>query len=154
MKSDKNIHPVDTYVGNRLRTIRLEKSLSQEDLGKAVDLTFQQIQKYERGLNRISASKLYDFANFLNVNISFFFKGYDGSTSDYSSSEKNNFISLCDSNDDYDNPVSSKELQDLAAHFSSVDDLEVRKSMLKIIESIANEYNNSNKNPKKKPTKN
>jgi transcriptional regulator with XRE-family HTH domain len=64
---EKTAHPVDLEVGKRIRLIRKEKQLSQEQLGDAVALTFQQIQKYERGANRVSASKLVEIARALEV---------------------------------------------------------------------------------------
>lgn len=67
-------HPVDVHVGARLRARRNAIDLSQEKLGDAVGITFQQIQKYERGSNRISASKLYEFASLLGVEVGFFFE--------------------------------------------------------------------------------
>lgn len=65
--------PVDKHVGARVRLRRMLMGMSQEKLGKAVSLTFQQIQKYERGSNRIGSSRLYQFSKVLNVPISFFF---------------------------------------------------------------------------------
>ncbi|MBB4313731.1 helix-turn-helix domain-containing protein [Roseospira marina] len=69
--------PVDVYVGRRLRKQRVLLRLSQEQLARAVGVTFQQIQKYERGANRISASRLFDIAKVLGVPISFFFDHID-----------------------------------------------------------------------------
>ncbi len=70
-------HPVDLHVGGRLKQIRGLRGLSQTNLADAVGLTFQQIQKYENGANRISASRLWEFAERLNVPISFFYDGLD-----------------------------------------------------------------------------
>jgi transcriptional regulator with XRE-family HTH domain len=70
-------HPVDVYVGGRLRLRRTFLGYSQEKLGQALGLTFQQIQKYERGHNRISSSKLYELSMLLEVPVSFFFEGLD-----------------------------------------------------------------------------
>ncbi len=70
-------HPVDVHVGARLRLRRKMMGLSQSALGTKVGVTFQQVQKYENGTNRISAGRLHDFANILDVPISFFFDGYD-----------------------------------------------------------------------------
>lgn len=67
-------HPVDRHVGRRLADIRIERGHSQTELGKALGLTFQQVQKYEKGTNRISASKLWIAADFLGVEISYFFE--------------------------------------------------------------------------------
>ena len=66
-------NPVDVYVGSRLRLRRTVLNLSQEKLAALAGLTFQQIQKYEHGMNRIGASRLYDFAQILDVPVSFFF---------------------------------------------------------------------------------
>jgi transcriptional regulator with XRE-family HTH domain len=68
-------NPVDIHVGGRLRQRRSLMGLSQEKLGDAVGLTFQQIQKYERGANRMGASRLFQFSQILKVPISFFFEG-------------------------------------------------------------------------------
>ncbi|MEI6559249.1 MAG: helix-turn-helix transcriptional regulator [Rhodospirillaceae bacterium] len=67
-------NPIDVHVGNRLRTCRTLLGLSQEKLGEAVGITFQQLQKYERGANRISASRLFNLSQVLRVPVSFFFE--------------------------------------------------------------------------------
>lgn len=77
-------NPVDVHVGGRIRLRRTLLGLSQEKLGNAVGLTFQQIQKYERGANRVGASRLYQFSNVLDVPVSFF---YDDMASDVKSSQ-------------------------------------------------------------------
>ena len=66
-------HPVDVYVGTRIRQRRSLLGMSQSKVGEAVGLTFQQIQKYERGSNRIGSSRLYEFAKVLDVPVSYFF---------------------------------------------------------------------------------
>ncbi len=66
-------HPIDIHVGGRLRLRRLAVGLSQERLAKSIGITFQQIQKYERGTNRIVASRLHDLARVLDVPIGYFF---------------------------------------------------------------------------------
>jgi transcriptional regulator with XRE-family HTH domain len=68
-------NPVDIYVGRRVRMRRLMLSMSQEKLGDALGLTFQQVQKYEKGTNRIGASRLENLSHILQVPISFFFEG-------------------------------------------------------------------------------
>ena len=65
--------PVDVHVGSRIRLRRTLLGMSQERLGEALGLTFQQVQKYERGANRVSASRLFDLARVLDVPISFFY---------------------------------------------------------------------------------
>ena len=74
---DRAPHPVDVYVGNRVRLRRTFLGYSQDRVAKALGVTFQQIQKYERGGNRISASKLFEMSVLLDVPISFFFEGAD-----------------------------------------------------------------------------
>ncbi|WP_439613185.1 helix-turn-helix domain-containing protein [Reyranella sp.] len=66
-------HPVDTHVGTRMRQRRTLLGMSQTRLGDAVGLTFQQVQKYERGSNRVGSSRLYEFAKALDVPVSYFF---------------------------------------------------------------------------------
>ena len=77
-------NPVDVHVGGRIRLRRTLLGLSQEKLGNAVGLTFQQIQKYERGANRVGASRLYQFSNVLDVPVSFF---YDDMASEVKSNQ-------------------------------------------------------------------
>ena len=68
-------NPVDRHVGSRVRMRRMMQSMSQEKLGDALGLTFQQVQKYEKGTNRIGASRLQQIAHILQVPVSFFFEG-------------------------------------------------------------------------------
>ncbi len=74
-------HPVDAYVGKRLKQCRVAAGLSQDSLANAVGITFQQVQKYERGSNRMGASRLYEFARVLSVPIGYFFEGFEKSQS-------------------------------------------------------------------------
>lgn len=71
-------HRVDIHVGDRIRQRRKELELSQSDLARALGMTFQQIQKYERGTNRVSASKLWETAIKLDVSLLYFFEGLGG----------------------------------------------------------------------------
>ena len=75
-KGDKP-NPIDIHVGSRVRLRRNMLGLSQEKLGEAIRLTFQQVQKYERGANRIGASRLHDLSRVLDVPVSFFFDDMD-----------------------------------------------------------------------------
>src|SRR5674476_498199 len=74
-------NPTDKHVGSRVRMRRQALGKSQTWLADAVDLTFQQIQKYEKGTNRIGSSRLQQFANILDVPVSFFFEGAPGASS-------------------------------------------------------------------------
>ena len=72
-------HPVDAHVGKRIRHRRWMVGMTQQQLAEKVGIKFQQIQKYETGMNRVSASRLWDIADALGVNIAFFFEGIDDS---------------------------------------------------------------------------
>lgn len=71
-------HPVDVHVGKRVRHRRWMIGMTQQQLAERVGIKFQQIQKYETGANRVSASRLWDIAQTLEVPVSFFFEGLDG----------------------------------------------------------------------------
>ncbi|WP_439473076.1 helix-turn-helix domain-containing protein [Brevundimonas sp.] len=82
---DRRTNPVDVHVGGRIAYRRRSLGLSQSHLARALDLSFQQIQKYERGANRVSASKLWETAGFLGVPVGYFFEGLaqtDGATAE------------------------------------------------------------------------
>jgi transcriptional regulator with XRE-family HTH domain len=70
----KSPNPIDIHVGGRVRLRRMLIGMSQERLGELLDLTFQQVQKYEKGTNRIGASRLYQISRFLGVNVQFFYE--------------------------------------------------------------------------------
>ena len=70
-------HPVDVHVGKRIRHRRWMSGTTQQQLAENVGIKFQQIQKYETGMNRVSASRLWDISNVLGVPVAFFFEGYD-----------------------------------------------------------------------------
>jgi len=77
VNESKKPHAVDKYVGTRLRDRRTILGLSQEEIGDSVGITFQQIQKYERGKDRIAASRLYEFSQLLGCSIAYFFDGLE-----------------------------------------------------------------------------
>src|SRR3982751_2918628 len=74
-EAQRSPNPVDLHVGSRVRMRRKMLGISQERLAEALGLTFQQVQKYERGANRVSASKLYEIARFLSTPVAYFFEG-------------------------------------------------------------------------------
>jgi transcriptional regulator with XRE-family HTH domain len=80
--SKKSPHPRDADVGRRIRARRLERGMSQTELGTKLGVTFQQIQKYEKGVNRVGAGRLYQIAEILSVPVSFFFGGSEGGRGD------------------------------------------------------------------------
>src|SRR5438477_6388256 len=80
-------NPIDVHVGGRVRLRRTLLGMSQEKLGDAIGLTFQQVQKYERGANRVSSSRLFDLARVLDVLFAYFFDEMSASTSARSPSQ-------------------------------------------------------------------
>src|ERR1700722_11238741 len=72
-KNQRSVGPPDTELGKRIRLRRVEQGLSQDDLGKALGVTFQQVQKYEKGVNRVGAARIQQIATTLDVPVSFFF---------------------------------------------------------------------------------
>ena len=75
-------HPVDVHVGQKVRQRRWMVGMTQQQLGDSVGIKFQQIQKFESGTNRISASRMWDIAAALRVPVSFFFEGLEGQVAD------------------------------------------------------------------------
>ena len=69
---------IDQHIGQRIKQLRMLRNMSQTALGDGVDLTFQQIQKYENGSNRVGGSRLWQFSQILDVPVSYFFEGLDG----------------------------------------------------------------------------
>ncbi len=139
------IHPVDSYVGKKLRERRLALRISQDQLASYVRLTFQQIQKYEKGLNRISCSKLYDFSRFLKTDIGYFFQGlseenlnYQGSNVLFDSAEGEYIAegSVKESAINFSNDIDV-----LISAFSSIKSNEVRQSVISLVKSLSNRNN-------------
>ena len=89
-------NPIDRHVGLRIRMRRKELGVSQERLAESIGLTFQQIQKYERAANRVSASKLWELAGALHTNVSYFYEGFgdgaDTETAGISSADTQDFL--------------------------------------------------------------
>lgn len=128
-------HPVDVYVGKRLRLKRTLQGLSQEAIGNAIGVTFQQIQKYERGINRMGASRLHDFARALGVPVSYFFEGY---SEDQSTSQ--NAFGLAESPAPSYNPadpLSNRETVELMRAYYRIKNPTQRKRVLDLIKSMS-----------------
>ena len=130
-------HPIDVHVGNRVRQRRTLLGISQSTLGKAVGLTFQQVQKYERGGNRLAASRLYEFATILDVPVEYFFEGL--SAGDRSSPTRNKGREI-----DYVGPVgwtkdvlSKRETLYLVRAYFKIRDPSLRSAIASMIKSLA-----------------
>jgi transcriptional regulator with XRE-family HTH domain len=130
------INPIDKHVGSRLRMRRLMLDMSQTDVADALDLTFQQLQKYEKGSNRISASRLQHLSQILQVPVSFFFEGAPaasgisqaakGMADAPSPSYVNDFLATSDG-------------LDLVKAFMCIEDAKLRRSIVQLVEEIAPE---------------
>lgn len=127
----KSPAPVDKYVGNRLRMRRILVGMSQEKLGEALDLTFQQIQKYEKGTNRISASRLQRIAHILGVPVTFFF---EGAPSDRPEGEAG-FGEAPQAEFSFD-LLSTPEGIQLAKAFMAIDDPKVRRRVVDLVSTL------------------
>ena len=125
---------VDVHVGQRLRVRRALLGLSQEKLADALGLTFQQIQKYERGTNRVSAGRLYDLSKILDVPISYFFEQFGKSQDTHALSGMADNEQQAFGGEDL---MNNKETLDLIRTYYSVQDPKARKDILKFIKSMA-----------------
>lgn len=129
-------HPVDVYVGAKLKTKRTAQGLSQSEIGRHLGVTFQQVQKYEKGVNRIGPSKLYEVAQLLKAPISYFFEGYEKKST---SSTNSDVLFLNEDGDEFDseNNVSDREALRLIKAFSSIKDVKVRKQITSLVKAMA-----------------
>ncbi|WP_458094294.1 helix-turn-helix domain-containing protein [Roseomonas sp. WA12] len=129
---------IDIHVGSRVRLRRMLLGMSQEKLGAALNLTFQQIQKYERGVNRIGASRLFDLARILDVPIGFFFD-------DIPPSLQGRPVVNGFQNAGYDEPYNGvddgvlhkRETLELVRAYHQISEPEIRKRVLDLIRSLA-----------------
>jgi transcriptional regulator with XRE-family HTH domain len=128
-------HPVDIYVGKRLRLKRTLQGLSQESIGNAIGVTFQQIQKYERGINRMGASRIFDFARALGVPVSYFFEGF---TEESSSAHANHGMaeSAAPAFQAQD-PMNNRETVELMRAYYRIKNPTQRKRVLELVKSMA-----------------
>ncbi|OJV45797.1 MAG: hypothetical protein BGO28_06225 [Alphaproteobacteria bacterium 43-37] len=128
-----NMHQLDTYVGSRIRLRRMAMSMSQEAVAAALGVSFQQIQKYERGSNRISASRLYALSYILSVSITFFFEGYDEvSANPLSIAEDHKLFKGEDTL-----KMSQKETLELIRAYYQIKDLSVRKKVIELMKTLS-----------------
>ena len=131
--------PVDVHVGARLRQRRTLLGMSQEKLGEAVELTFQQIQKYERGANRIGASRLSQLVQARGTNaVCYFFEEMPGEVQktrgDYAAPENSEKLESVQTSD----PMARRETLELVRAYYRIEDPKVRKRIFELTKSIAN----------------
>jgi len=128
--------PVDVHVGQRVRHRRVELGMSQEKLGRALGLTFQQVQKYERGANRVGASRLFDLARVLDVPISFFFEGLEERVPSMPSGARRGLSASEATSYDAD-PMAKRETMDLVRAYYRIPHTGVRKRLFELAKSLA-----------------
>ena len=129
------LNPIDKHVGSRVRMRRLMLDMSQTDLGDALGLTFQQVQKYEKGANRVSASRLQHLSQILQVPVPFFFEGAPASIG-WTAAEESvgapspSFVS------DF---LATSEGLDLVRAFTCIEDAKLRRAIVRLVDEIAPE---------------
>jgi transcriptional regulator with XRE-family HTH domain len=129
-------NPVDIHVGQRVRLRRTLLGLSQERLGAAVGLTFQQIQKYERGANRIGASRLYEFSKILDVPVSYFFEEMPGELTTHAGRFKAGLRDHEQEEIERD-PLIKRETLELVRAYYRVPSARARKRLFELTKAIA-----------------
>jgi transcriptional regulator with XRE-family HTH domain len=126
-------NPTDKHVGSRVRMRRMMLGMSQEKLGDALSLTFQQVQKYEKGTNRIGASRLQQIAHFLQVPVSFFFEGapdISGTAGEMSEAPSPAYVS------DF---LATSDGLALTKAFMRIKDAKLRRRIVDLVSQIAGE---------------
>jgi transcriptional regulator with XRE-family HTH domain len=126
-------NPIDIHVGSRIRLRRTMLGMSQEKLGESLGITFQQIQKYEKGTNRVGASRLQNIAGILNVPVSFFFEDAPGSEADLSGGMEETSTGYVV------NFLSSSEGLQLNRAFVNISDPKVRRRIIELVKSLADD---------------
>jgi transcriptional regulator with XRE-family HTH domain len=123
---DDGPHSVDVHVGKQLRAARMITGVSQDELGGALGITFQQVQKYEKGDNRISPSKLWEASLFLQVPITFFFDGLEVT--------RGKELSELEMVTEF---TSSREGMSIIRAFNELDDETVRAKFIQLLQAMA-----------------
>ncbi len=134
IENKKKPNPIDIHVGSRIRLRRTMLGMSQEKLGDSLGITFQQIQKYEKGTNRIGASRLQNISNILTVPVSFFFEDAPGDQP----SNATGMAEASSSNYVVDFLSSSEGLQ-LNRAFVKIGDAKVRRKIVDLVKALAAE---------------
>lgn len=129
----KSPNPIDVHVGSRVRMRRMLIGMSQEKLGEQLGLTFQQVQKYEKGANRIGASRLYQIAQTLNVPVDYF---YEGLALEDDKAGSGGFAEAPPAGFDVSMLSTSEGIQ-LNSAFFAIADTEVRKRVLDLVKTLA-----------------
>ena len=129
-------NPVDVHVGSRVRQRRTLLGLSQERLGDAVGLTFQQIQKYEKGANRIGASRLYQFSEILDVEVSYFFEDMPREIKSRRGAYETGFSDQEQESLTKD-PMTRRETLELVRYYYLITDPAIRRNVFELAKTLA-----------------
>ena len=121
-------NPIDRHVGSRVRMRRMMLGMSQEKLGDALDLTFQQVQKYEKGTNRIGASRLHHISDILQVPVAFFFEDVPGQLKADHNAPSPAYVS------DF---LATTDGLALIKAFTQIKDAKLRRSIVDVVKKIA-----------------
>lgn len=130
----RRANAIDCHVGGRLRKRRTELGWTQERLGEALGLTFQQIQKYEHGTNRIGASRLYELTRILNVPVAYFFTDLAVSTGD---GQTGPGMAEAEGEPYHAAPAMTPEAAELVRHFARIEDARARRALIEMARSLA-----------------
>jgi transcriptional regulator with XRE-family HTH domain len=125
------LSPVDIHIGKKLKTIRTMSGMTQDQLGELIGVTFQQIQKYEKGLNRISAGRIYELAQVFGKPVSAFFNDY------IPDKDYHNFEHKKDQDHFVSEEVKNREIIGLIKAFNRISKSEVRKNVITLLNSIS-----------------
>ena len=130
--------PIDVHVGSRIRLRRTLLGMSQERLGESLGLTFQQVQKYERGVNRVGASRLFDLSRVLDVPISFFFDDMpDSLAANFGGVPSRRATGHTETQDPFgDDTLSRRETLELVRAYYRIIDPAIRKRVFDLIKSM------------------
>ena len=138
--SKKNSNEIDIQIGQRLRIRRTSLGMTQEELGNTLNVTFQQIQKYERGINRISSAALYEISKALKTDINYFFDTVKVQNQHLSTTynfSESSHSSLHESQECYQEECDDIEI--LVKSYLTIKDQKVRESILKLVKSLSSE---------------
>ena len=135
--SDGTPNPIDVHVGSQLKLRRIMLGLSQERLAEELGITFQQVQKYEKGLNRIGASRLWDLAQVLGVSVAYFYENIDENSQNKSPRKISGQFLLSDNPKEFDmGLLLNKDIRDLINAYIKISDPKVAKNMLNLVISM------------------
>src|ERR1044071_5970118 len=128
MDTKKSPSPIDRHIGARIRARRTLIGMSQEKLGEALGLTFQQVQKYEKGTNRVGSGRLQEIGDILGVQVTYFFEGQDG---ERKTKEGSPIVQ------EIEEFLSQKDSIELLSAFNAITDMDMRRALINVARASA-----------------